>query len=64
MSTAKTVGRFPGYTGGKIFEVKYGGKTARVYAPDETTAIVAASAFFGKKWTECGYRSECVVTKV
>lgn len=63
MSAVKTVGRFPGYTGAKIFVVKYGGKTARVFAPDETTAIVAASVFFGSKWTEYDYYSECLVMK-
>lgn len=63
MSTVKTVGRFSGYTGAKIFVVEYGEKTAHVYAPNETTAIVAASAFFGKKWTDYGYYSECVVAK-
>ena len=63
MSTVKTVGRFPGYTGAKIFEVKYGGKTAHVYAPDEDAAIFTAAGVWRERWTGYGFYSECVVAK-
>ena len=60
-----TSGRFPGYTGGKIFEVSHSKrkKSVRVYAPDETGAILAAADVWGERWTDYEFYSECSVLK-
>lgn len=60
-----TSGRFPGYTGGKIFEVTHPArkKPVKVYAPDETGAILTAADVWGERWTDYAFYSNCTVLK-
>lgn len=60
-----TSGRFPGYTGAKVFEVLHAKrkKSVRVYAPDEDAAIFTAAGVWGERWTDYGFYSECEVLK-
>lgn len=71
MATVKTIdpngvsGRFPDYTGQKVFEVVHSKrkKSVRVYAPDADAAIFTAAGVWGERWTDYGFYSECSVLK-
>lgn len=56
---------FGDYKGSKRFTVSHPNykKAARVAAPDENSAIVAAADFFGVKWTSYEYYAYCTVTQ-
>ena len=53
------------YKGSKRFVVSHPNqnRAARVAAPDQASAIVAASDFFGVKWTAYAFYAYCTVTQ-
>jgi hypothetical protein len=56
---------FEDYKGSKRFNVSHPNweRAARVAAPDQASAIVAASDFFGVKWTMYSFYAYCTVTQ-
>ena len=60
----KLGGVFGSYAGKKRFEVRVPGRPVplRIAAPCESSAIVAAAAVVGRRWTEYEFYAYCEVS--
>lgn len=59
-------GRYPGYQGDRLYEVRHPDYKEAVYvaAADSTSALVVAADVWQRKWTELRFYSYCYVRRI